>query len=170
MNSYRSARVRANWTLVLLGLSVIGILPYLADILRAFAPPLILYGPPLTWGHWVFSIPLWFLSVPMFFGHATLFSMAVFGGAVVALSMWMHRASRNLAALGAAGRRPSAGPALPWPFVPMEWLSRPYQILVELWRGSQPHLGTHEEGTSTGVRSSRATSLSNLQLPQRLNH
>ena len=44
MNSYRSARVRANWTLVLLSLSGIVILPYLADILRVFAPPLAFGG------------------------------------------------------------------------------------------------------------------------------
>ena len=159
MNSYRSARVRANWTLVLLGLSGIVILPYLADILRVFAPPLILYGPPLTWAHWVFSIPLWFLSVPMFFGHATLFSMVVFGGAVVALCMWMHRASRNLAALGIAGQPAPGDSAVRWWFRPVTWLSRPHRVLAELWRGSQPHLGTHEEGTSTSVRSSRLLDL-----------
>ena len=55
---------------------------------------------------------------------------------VVAFLMWMHRASRNLRALGAYGQRFSPGWAVGWWFIPIMFFFRPYQAMVEIWRGS----------------------------------
>lgn len=57
---------------------------------------------------------------------------------VVAFSMWVHRASKNLRALNAAGQRFSPGWAVGWWFVPIMNLFKPYQVVREIWRGSDP--------------------------------
>ncbi|MDD5094292.1 MAG: DUF4328 domain-containing protein [Dehalococcoidia bacterium] len=60
-----------------------------------------------------------------------------FVSAVVFL-MWIHRAHRNLPSLHARGLRFSPGWAIGWFFVPIFSLFRPYQVMSEIWRGSDP--------------------------------
>lgn len=57
---------------------------------------------------------------------------------VVLFLMWMHRASRNLRPLGSHGQRFSPGWAVGWWFIPIMFFFRPYQVMAELWRGSNP--------------------------------
>ena len=54
----------------------------------------------------------------------------------VAFLFWIHRASANLASLGAVGQ--SAGPiaAILWWFVPFTHLFMPYHVAKEIWKGS----------------------------------
>ncbi len=52
--------------------------------------------------------------------------------------MWVHRAYRNLPALGAMGLNHSPGWAVGWFFVPFANLVKPYQAVAEIWRNSDP--------------------------------
>ena len=56
----------------------------------------------------------------------------------VAFLFWIHRASANLGSLGAQGQRFSPGWALGWWFIPIMNLFRPYQVIREIWIGSDP--------------------------------
>jgi len=56
--------------------------------------------------------------------------------------MWIHRAHRNLPALGARGLRFSPGMAVGWFFVPILNLFRPYQVVKEIWKASDPNVDT----------------------------
>ena len=51
---------------------------------------------------------------------------------------WIYRASRNLHSLGALGQRFSPRWAVGWWFVPIMFFFRPYQVMVEIWKGSTP--------------------------------
>jgi hypothetical protein len=65
-------------------------------------------------------------------------------GAIVYLAtavfflMWIHRAHRNLPSLGAVGLKYSPGWAVGGFFVPFLNLVRPYQVVQEVWRASDP--------------------------------
>jgi hypothetical protein len=52
--------------------------------------------------------------------------------------LWIYRASRNLHSLGALGQRFSPGWAVGWWFIPIMFFFRPYQVMVEIWKGSTP--------------------------------
>ena len=55
---------------------------------------------------------------------------------VVAVCLWIHRASENLRSLGVAAQRFSPGWAVGWWFIPIMHLFRPYQVVKELWEAS----------------------------------
>ncbi|MBN1910486.1 MAG: DUF4328 domain-containing protein [Pirellulales bacterium] len=57
---------------------------------------------------------------------------------VVAFLMWFHRAHRNLPSLGNSGLKYSPGWAVGGWFVPFLNLVRPYQVMNEIWGGSDP--------------------------------
>ena len=57
---------------------------------------------------------------------------------VVLFLMWLYRASRNLQPLGSYDQRFSPGWAVGWWFIPIMWFFRPYQVVAEVWRGSNP--------------------------------
>jgi hypothetical protein len=57
---------------------------------------------------------------------------------VIMYLVWLHRASRNLPALGVANQRFSPGWAVGYWFIPFVNLVRPYQVVKEIWRGSEP--------------------------------
>ena len=57
---------------------------------------------------------------------------------VILFLMWMYRASQNLQVLGAQCQRFSPSWAVGWWFVPIMNLFRPYQVMAEIWRGSEP--------------------------------
>ena len=59
---------------------------------------------------------------------------------MVLFLMWTHRASRNLQSLGSHGQRFSPGWAVGWWFVPIMFFFRPYQVMAEIWRGSDPNM------------------------------
>lgn len=65
--------------------------------------------------------------------------VAVYAVTVVFFAMWIHRASSNLDPLGAQNQRFSPGWAVGWWFVPIMWLWRPYQVVKEIWLGSDPY-------------------------------
>ena len=73
--------------------------------------------------------------------------------------MWIYRAYWNLKALGARKPAYSPGWAVGYFFVPFINLVRPYEIVKEIWRGSNPDVGVSEElakqrGLSLGQYSS----------------
>jgi hypothetical protein len=59
-------------------------------------------------------------------------------GSIVAFLMWFHRVHRNLPALGSEHLRYTPGWAVGAWFVPILNLVRPCQIMVEVWKGSDP--------------------------------
>jgi len=63
---------------------------------------------------------------------------AVYLGSAIAFLMWFHRTHRNLRALGAKNLKYSPGWAVGAWFIPILNLFRPYQIMAEVWRGSDP--------------------------------
>jgi hypothetical protein len=68
---------------------------------------------------------------------ATLVTLALLPTTIVFL-MWVHRAYRNLPALGAKGLEHTPGWAVGWYFVPIANLVKPYQAMAETWRNSDP--------------------------------
>jgi hypothetical protein len=59
-------------------------------------------------------------------------------GSWIAFLMWFHRAHRNLRALGATELRFTPGWAVGWWFMPVYSIYRPYQVMKEIWQGSNP--------------------------------
>ena len=57
---------------------------------------------------------------------------------VVFWCAWVHRTYRNLRALGAAGMEWTPGWAVAYYFIPLFNLVRPYQVMRETWRASDP--------------------------------
>ena len=72
--------------------------------------------------------------------QAAIAGFMIFGfvATVIAFCFWIHGASSNLGVLGADGRRFSPGWAVGWWFVPFMNLVRPYQVVKEIWQGSNP--------------------------------
>jgi hypothetical protein len=58
---------------------------------------------------------------------------------VVLFCFWLYRANANARALGAEGMRFSPGWAVGWLFVPIMNFFRPYQVVREIWKASDPH-------------------------------
>ncbi len=54
--------------------------------------------------------------------------------------LWIHRAHKNLKALGAHGLKYSPGWAVGGFFVPILNLVRSYQVVKEIWKGSDPNI------------------------------
>ncbi len=63
-------------------------------------------------------------------------TLIIYIGLIIAFCMWVHRASKNLAALNVVGQRFSPGWSVGWWFVPIMNLFRPYQVIREICRGS----------------------------------
>jgi amino acid transporter len=63
---------------------------------------------------------------------------------VVTFLMWMHRAYKNLPALGSSGLRTTPGWAVGSFFIPFLNLVRPYQAMAEIWRESDPGVAGEE--------------------------
>jgi hypothetical protein len=59
-------------------------------------------------------------------------------GAVVFFLMWIHRAHKNLPALGRQGMHFTPGTCVGWFFVPIANLWKPVQAVAEIWRASDP--------------------------------
>lgn len=70
-----------------------------------------------------------------------------FFGAVVAFCFWIHRAYRNLRALGNPPQslEYSPGWAVGWFFIPLANLVMPYRVVSEIWAKSDPTARTRED-------------------------
>ena len=75
----------------------------------------------------------------------------------VSFLVWFHRAHKNLPALGAAGLDYSPGWAVGGFFVPFLNLYRPFQVMREIWKASDPH--TTDSGSWRTAPSSPLVSL-----------
>lgn len=69
---------------------------------------------------------------------------------VIFFLMWIHRAHRNLPALGARDLKFTPNWAAGWFFVPFMNLFRPVQVVTEIWKASSPDRNAFE-GTSDGT-------------------
>ena len=58
---------------------------------------------------------------------------------LVVFFMWIHRVHRNLPALGARDLRFTPGWAIGWFFVPIMNLIRPYEVVREIYKASDPN-------------------------------
>jgi tetratricopeptide (TPR) repeat protein len=65
----------------------------------------------------------------------------------VVFFMWIYRANKNLRSLRAAGLRFTPGWAVGWFFIPFMNFFRPYQVVSEIWRASNPEVDM-ADGTS----------------------
>jgi hypothetical protein len=70
---------------------------------------------------------------------------AIYVVALVFWCMWVHRTYRNLPALGAEGLKYSPGWAVGYYFIPVFNLFRPFQVMRETSRASDPR---HDGGTA----------------------
>jgi hypothetical protein len=59
-------------------------------------------------------------------------------GAVVFFFMWIHRAHKNLPALGRQRMEFTPGTCIGWFFVPIANLWKPVQAVAEIWKASDP--------------------------------
>lgn len=74
---------------------------------------------------------------------------------IVVFLIWVYRCYRNLAAFGAGGLSTSAGWAVVYYFIPILSLYRPYQLMQETWKASEPGLDlAHAPAGWQKVRSS----------------
>ncbi len=73
--------------------------------------------------------------------------LALYIAAGIAFLMWIYRAHRNLPSLQAANLRFTPGWAVGWFFIPIMNLFRPYQVVSEIWKASNPKVDT-TDGTS----------------------
>lgn len=64
----------------------------------------------------------------------------------VAYLMWLHRAYRNLPALGARGLKHSPRSAVLWWVCPVAHIFMPYLVVSEVWRASNPESYRHPHG------------------------
>mgnify|MGYP001311723013 CR=1 FL=1 len=67
-------------------------------------------------------------------------TLLVYIGLIIAFCIWVHRAAKNLEALNVVGQRFSPRWAVGWWFVPFMNLFRPYQVVKEIWKGSDPRV------------------------------
>ena len=73
---------------------------------------------------------------------------------VVVFFMWIYKANKNLRSLRAAGLRFTPGWAVGWFFVPIMNLFRPYQIVSEIWKASDPGVDTTHDTSWKAVPTS----------------
>jgi hypothetical protein len=65
--------------------------------------------------------------------------------AVVLFCVWINRACRNGAALGASGLRYTPRWAVGWWFIPFANLVQPLRVVNEIWRASEPTVGSTDD-------------------------
>lgn len=128
---YRPADTRARWTLVLL--AVLG----LTTVLIMFATVgEISLLQRIVAGEFVSDAEL--IANDESQALMSLLYLAAFLGTIVVFCLWIHRASGNLRPLGARELSFSPGWAVGWWFVPIMQLFRPYQVMAEIWKASDP--------------------------------
>ena len=130
---YQSARTRANWTV---GLLVATCVAYALHMTLTFGVL------DLIWQIEALTVISGTELDEALFGldFMTVLLSLVYLPTVVLFLMWMHRTTKNLRPLGSHGQRFSPAWAVGWWFVPIMWFFRPYQVMAEIWRGSNPDL------------------------------
>ena len=123
---YQSPRTRAKWTV---GLLVATCITYALHIRATFNA----LDPVERWGLGPYDAlqSVDFMSVLL---------LLVYIPTVVAFLMWIYRTARNLAPLESWGQRFSPAWVVGWWFVPIMGFFRPYQVMAEIWRGSDPEM------------------------------
>jgi hypothetical protein len=95
-------------------------------------------------------------SVPeLLYVGVSLLQLLIFIATAVAFLMWLHRAYRNLPALGATRLDTTPGWAVGYFFIPFANLVKPFQAVREIWHESAPG-GEAREGFG-GVSSRSGT-------------
>ncbi len=77
-------------------------------------------------------------------GLVALFFLSTWLLSAVTFLSWLHRAVKNLSALGARKLRFTPRWAVGWFFVPVMDLIRPYEAVTELWHASDPAIPSYE--------------------------
>ena len=67
-----------------------------------------------------------------------LLQIVIFVATAIVFLMWLHRAYRNLPALGATELGTTPGWAVGYFFIPFANLFKPFQVVREIWRESMP--------------------------------
>jgi hypothetical protein len=111
------------WATLVLSLASIGLTGYQLRL------------PPGAFESDDFEMPMPALIAIVVWG---LLTVGVFIGTVVVFCMWMYRAHANLHALGIQGQDYTSGWAAGAWFVPFLNLVRPFRIMKEIWKGSDP--------------------------------
>lgn len=145
---YRSGRLRAQATVILLAASIVSSLLTPLVIYLQIAYPNVVGGvdiaeaPPAP-----DNMDLGGLLVGLLFIGAGLSIIVVFIATVVAFSMWIHRAYANLPALGnpKEGLEYSPGWAVGGFFIPIANLFIPYRVTKEIWVKSDPSIRSDED-------------------------
>jgi len=143
---YASGHLRALLTIVLLAAgAAVGLLSMVVNAaligtLRSAGDP----GAPYELGESLTEI---------MYVLITLLQVAIYIATAVAFLMWMHRAYRNLPALGARNLDTTPGWAVGYFFIPFANLVKPFQVVREIWHESAP---TGEARESFGGVSPRA--------------
>jgi hypothetical protein len=81
-----------------------------------------------------------------------LLQFTAYVAAGVIFLVWIYRSYYNLPVLGAANPRFTPGWAVGWFFIPIMSLFRPYQVVADISRASEPHFDA--QGISTARHSS----------------
>ena len=79
-------------------------------------------------------------------------------GAVLFL-MWIHHASKNAHSLGRDGLEYTPGWSVAWWFVPVLGLWKPYQVVAEIWRASDPTAAAANDAFDTSWRKRNVSAL-----------
>ncbi len=138
MIEYRTCRVRSIWTTILL--TVLG-----TTIMVSFFATLseIQLLDRMEAGHVISETERSDIADRQ--ANIAFLALLVNVATIIAFLIWIYRASKNLAPLGAVGQRFSSVWAVVWWFVPIFWFFRPYQVMKEIWQGSFPGLSTRDE-------------------------
>ena len=130
---YRSSRFRANLTVTLL---VIGVVSSVISIALAFSQIELI--DRILSGQFVANSDLEDSDANV--KLAAWLGLAVYAVTVIVFAMWIYLVSSNLESLSTRGQRFSPGWAVGWWFVPIMNLWRPYQVVKEIWKGSDPDM------------------------------
>lgn len=131
VHAYQSPRTRANWTVALLVATCIA---YTVLMMTTFGVLELVSQQEAG----LFVLPAELDEAVQGLDGVSILFFFVTVPTVVLFLMWTHRASRNLRPLGSHGQRFSPGWAVGWWFIPIMFFFRPYQVMAELWRGSNP--------------------------------
>lgn len=142
---YVSGRTRAMITIALLALgAMVNLLSIIVTLL--FINDLIETGAPNSVYEMGEKLPE-LLYILLILLHALIFAATG-----VAFLMWIHRAYRNLPALGAMGMDTTPGWAVGYFFIPIVNFFMPYRTVKEIWHKSAPvNEGVGEFGSSASA-------------------
>lgn len=146
-DAFSSGRSLARWTVALLiAQAVAGLAAILSDINQIGLVSAVVRGRFVSAGQLLSSDTLAHavstVATPLLLATGVLFCL------------WTYRAHRNLPALGAAGLEHTPGWAAGSFFVPIINLYRPFQVMREIWKASDPSI---PEGDANAWRTMAST-------------